>query len=62
MIARMNAYVATHPDRQFAVDDEAGIVAVVIPHSSGEPEVLAHSNDLSDLLNRIDVPAAEELS
>lgn len=62
MIARMKAYVAAHPDRQFAVDDEAGIVAVIIPHPPDDPEVIDRSPDLADLLNRIGAPAAEELS
>lgn len=62
MIGRMKAYVAAHPDRQFAVDDQAGIVAVVISHPPGDPEVVARSTDLADLLNRIGAPAAEELS
>lgn len=62
MIARMKAYLHAHPDRQFAVDDDAGIVAVIISHLPGDPEVIARSPDLADLLNRIGAPAAEELS
>lgn len=62
MIARMKAYAAAHPDHQFAVDEEAGIIAVVIPRPSGGLQVLAHSHDLTDLLDRIGAPSAGELS
>lgn len=60
--ARMRGYLAANPGHQFAVDDEAGIVAVIIPRDPGPPEVLAWSGDLIALLDQIEAPATESLS
>lgn len=65
VIARMRGYLAANPGHQFAVDDEAGIVAIVIPRASadpGPPEILAWSGDLLELLDSIDAPSAADLS
>jgi len=58
----MQGYLAIHPGHQFAVDDEAGIVAVIAPHESGQPEIIALSEDLAALLDAVSAPAAENLS
>ena len=54
-----------NPGRQFAVDEEAGIVAVVVapaPGTPGPPEIIAWSDDLLELLTQVDAPSAENLS
>lgn len=62
--ARMRGYLALHPGREFAFDDEAGdvTVAVIVPRDPGPPQVLARSAVLGDLLDEIGAPAAESLS
>lgn len=65
VIARMRAFLASHPDRQFAVDDEAGIIALITacdPAAPGPPEVHAWAGDLTALLDHLGAPAAESLS
>lgn len=67
VVGRMRAYLAGNPGHQFAVDEEAGIVAVVVapapaPGAPGPPEIIAWSNDLLELLAQIDAPPAENLS
>lgn len=61
-IARMRAYLVANPGHEFAVDEDAGIIAVIIPRPPDEPQVLHCSGDLAELLNRIGVPPAEILS
>lgn len=62
--ARMRAYLAAHPGREFAYDDAGGnvTVALVIPRDPGPPEVLATAALLGDLLDAIGAPPAESLS
>lgn len=65
VIARMQGYLASNPGHEFAVDDEAGIVALILPRevgTPGRPEVLAWANDLVELLDHIGAPAAADLS
>lgn len=65
VIGRMKAYLTAHPGHQFVVDDDAGLVAVVIvpgPGASGPLRVLACSGDLTELLDEIGAPAAEDMS
>lgn len=62
VIARMRAYLAENPGHQFAVDDEAGIVAVIIARDSRQPEVVAWADDLIELLDHVGAPPAEGLS
>lgn len=62
VIARMRGYLAENPETRFAVDDEAGIVAVIIPRDPAPPEVLAWSADLIELLDLIGAPATPALS
>lgn len=62
VIVRMQAYLAENPGHQFAVDDEAGIAAVIIACGSGQPEVVAWSGDLIELLDHIGAPPAEDLT
>jgi hypothetical protein len=59
---RMRAYLAAHPGQQFATDEEAGIVAVIIPRGLEDPEVIASAGDLVELLDGIGAPSAAELS
>lgn len=64
-IARMKAYLAGHPGHQFVVDEEAGIIAVVIApatNASGPLQILAQSADLLQILDYIGAPASEILS
>lgn len=65
-IARMKAYLAANPGHQFAVDEEAGIIAVIAVDPGvgepGQPTVLAWSADLVVLLDEISAPTAESLS
>lgn len=64
-VARMKGYVAAHPGHQFAIDEEAGIIAVITGSDAGcpgQPQVIASSTDLADLLDAIDAPASAELS
>lgn len=62
IIGRMKAYLYAYPDRQFAVDEDAGIVAVIVPRACRGPEVLAHSHALADLLDQIGAPTPGDLS
>lgn len=65
VIARMMGYLAAHPGHQFAVDEEAGVVAVIAaydPDGFDPPEILARSDDLTELLDAIDAPSAADLS
>lgn len=62
VMARMRGYLAAHPGHQFAVDDEAGLVAVITSDDSGHPKIIAQSNDLAALLDTVGAPAAENLS
>lgn len=62
-VTRMRAYLAAHPEHQFAVDVDAGLIAVIAVRSdSDEPQVLACSDDLRALLDHVSAPAAENLS
>lgn len=64
-IARMKAYLAAHPNHQFVVDEETGIIAVIITparSASGPLRVLAQSGDLLQLLNEIGAPSTKGLS
>lgn len=61
----MKAYLALHPGHEFALDEEAGIVAVVLPpapDAPGPPDVLAWSHNLLDLLDKVNAPPAASLS
>lgn len=60
--ARMLAYLAANPGRQFAYDEEDGIVAVIIPRGSDAPDVVAWADCLITLLDNIGAPPAAELS
>lgn len=65
VIARMMGDLGAHPGHQFAVDEEAGIVAVIAVHDPADPdqtEILARSEDLIELLDTIGAPAAADLS
>ena len=62
VVARMRGYLAAHPGHQFAVDDEAGIVAVIIARDSAVPEVVAWAGDLPGLLDDIGAAPASGLS
>lgn len=62
VIARMQAYMAANPGHRFAVDEESGIVGVVILRDPEPPEILARSEDLLELLDTIDAPSAADLS
>ena len=62
VIARMKGYLAAHPGHQFAVDDEAGIVAAVILRAPAAPEVLAWSASLTDLLDTLGAPTVAAFS
>lgn len=55
---RMRAYLEANPGREFAWDEEAGIVAVIIPRPPGDPEVVAWSDDLAALLDQVGAPRA----
>lgn len=62
-VTRMRAYLAAHPEHQFAVDDDAGFIAVIaVRAASDEPQVLACSDNLHALLNHVGAPSAENLS
>lgn len=64
-VARMKAYAALNPGHQFVVDDEAGIIAVVLvpaPNASGPLRILVQATSLAELLDRIGAPPAETLS
>lgn len=61
-VARMRAHLATHPEHQFALDDEAGIVAVIVPRAPGPPEIIAWSASVTGLLDSLGVPSAASLS
>jgi hypothetical protein len=64
-IGRMRAYLAANPGHQFVVDDEAGLIAVVVvptPGHSGPLQVLGCSGDLVGLLDEIGAAGAEGLS
>lgn len=64
-VARLKAYVALNPGHQFVVDDEAGIIAVILTpalNASGPLRILAQAASLTDLLDRIGAPPAETLS
>lgn len=64
-IARAKAYLAANPDHRFAVDDETGIVAVIISPGPGTSEplrVIAQSSTLVTLLDAIGAPPAASLS
>lgn len=64
-IARMKAYLALHPGRQFVVDEDVGLIAVIVvpaPNASGPLQIIAQSRDLPDLLTRIGAPPAETMS
>lgn len=55
-MTRMRAYLTAHPGHQFAVDDDTGIIAVIVtplPGTSGPLRVIARSTDLADLLDAI---------
>lgn len=63
MVARLKGYLAANPGQQFAYDDEAEIVALIIPHDEPEPpEILARADCLASLLDSIGAPSAQELS
>lgn len=62
LLARMRGYLAMNPGQQFAYDDEAGIVAVIIPHDPAPPDIIAWSDSLPSLLDIISAPPAAELS
>lgn len=65
VVARMKAYLAANPGQQFAFDDEAGILAVVIapdPGDSGPPEIIGWARDLIELLDTIGAPSVAGLS
>ena len=65
VVARIRGYLAEHPGHRFAVDDEYGIVAVIIardPGLPGPPEVVAWSEDLLVLLDKVGAPSAAGLS
>lgn len=68
VIARMLGYLAENPGHQFAVDEEAGIVAVIASRDPsdaddpGAPEIIARSEDLVELLDLVNAPPAESLS
>ena len=65
VIARMRGYLAANPGHRFAVDDDAGIVAVITGHdpaSPGTPEILAWSGDLIALLDSVDAPSTAGMS
>jgi len=58
----MKAYLALNPAHRFAVDEDEGIVAVIVLHESGPPRLLARSGDLAALLDEIGAPAIADLS
>lgn len=63
-ITRMKGYLVGHPGHQFVVDEDAGIIAVVIApalNASGPVQVLAQSGDLLQLIHDIGAPSAEDL-
>lgn len=64
VVARMKGYLAAHPGHQFAIDEEAGIVAVIThdPAGLGQPTVLRWAEDLAALLDAVGAPDASELS
>lgn len=65
VIARMKGYIAAHPGQQFAADEEAGIMAVIVtpdPAEPGPPHIIAWSRDLLALLDDIGAPPAADLS
>lgn len=54
VIGRMKAYLAANPGHEFVVDEEAGLVAIVIvspPGHSGPVQVLACGGDLREPLD-----------
>lgn len=62
-VARMRAYLAAHPGRQLACDEDGDVtVALIIPRDPGPPEILASAALLGDLLDAIGAPPAESLS
>lgn len=61
-VARMRAHLATHPEHQFALDDEAGIVAVIVPRAPCPPEIIAWSASVTGLLDSLGAPSASSLS
>lgn len=64
-IARMKAYLALHPGHQFVVDDDAGIIALIIApacNASGPLQILDQDGDLLEFLDRIGAPPAETMS
>lgn len=64
-IARMKIYLAGHPGQKFVVDEDTGLIAVIISpalDASGPLQVLAQSGDLLELLNDIGAPTARSLS
>lgn len=61
-VARMRAHLATHPEHRFAIDGEAGIVAVIVPRDPGPPEIIAWSASPTELLEAIGAPSAASLS
>lgn len=60
--ARMRGYLAAHPDHRFAVDDEAGLVAVIVTAPSGPPKVISCSCNLTAVLDAVGAPDATEFS
>lgn len=64
-VGRMKGYLTAHPGQAFVVDDEAGIMAVIIaeqPGSAEPPDVIAWSRNLSELLDAIGASSAAALS
>lgn len=64
-VARVRAYLARHPGHQFAIDEETGIIAVIVapaPNVSGPLQLVAQATNLCHLLNDIGAPTAESLS
>lgn len=62
VVTRVRAYREANPGMEIAWDEETGVFAVVIPHPGGDPQVVAWSLDLAELLDQVGVPPAEELS
>jgi hypothetical protein len=61
----MKGYLAANPGHQFAVEEEAGIIAVIATSDANQPDdvtVLAWSSNLVALLDQVGAPAAEDLS
>lgn len=64
-IGRMRAYLALHPGHQFAIDEDAGIIALILApalNASGPLQILDQDGNLLEFLDRIGAPPAETMS